>query len=118
MSVDLLVPILFNGMSLSAIYILVALGFTLVFGIMRVVNFAHGEFAMMGGFWLLFLLDRVALPYWVALPLAAVLVGASSLLPEQLVFRRLYGQELPSMIAALGLSVVIAEGAVIVFGVH
>ncbi len=118
MSVSLLVPILFNGISLSAIYILVALGFTLVFGIMRVVNFAHGEFAMMGGFWLLFLLSRVALPYWVALPLAAVLVGVSSLLPERLVFRRLYGQELPSMIAALGLSVAIAEGAVIVFEVH
>jgi branched-chain amino acid transport system permease protein len=118
LSVSLLVPILFNGVSLSAIYILVALGFTLVFGIMRVVNFAHGEFAMMGGFWLLFLLNRLALPYWVALPLAAVLVGASSLIPERLVFRRLYGQELPSMIAALGLSVAISEGAVIVFQVH
>ena len=81
MSVDLLVPILFNGMSLSAIYILVALGFTLVFGIMRVVNFAHGEFAMMGGFWLLFLLTSLHLSYWVVLPLAAVLVGVSSLLP-------------------------------------
>jgi branched-chain amino acid transport system permease protein len=118
LSVSLLVPILFNGISLSAIYILLALGFTLVFGIMRVVNFAHGEFAMMGGFWLLFLLSWLPLTYWVALPAAAVLVGVSSLLPEQLVFRPLYGQELPSMIAALGLSVVIAEGAVIVFGVH
>jgi branched-chain amino acid transport system permease protein len=102
--------------SLSAIYILVALGFTLVFGIMRVVNFAHGEFAMIGGFGLLFLLDRVGLSYWVALPLAAVLVGVTSLIPERLVFRPLYGQELPSMIAALGLSV--AEGAVILFEVH
>ena len=118
MSVNLLVPILFTGVSLSAIYILVALGFTLVFGIMRVVNFAHGEFAMMGGFALLFLLDRLALPYWVALPLAAVLVGTVSLLPERLVFRRLYAQELPSMIAALGLSVALAEGAVILFEVH
>ena len=118
MSVNLLVPILFTGVSLSAIYILVALGFTLVFGIMRVVNFAHGEFAMMGGFALLFLLDRLALPYWAALPLAAVLVGTASLLPERLVFRRLYGQELPSMIAALGLSVALAEGAVILFEVH
>ncbi len=118
MSLSLLVPIVFNGVSLSAIYILVALGFTLVFGIMRVVNFAHGEFAMMGGFALLFLLGYFALPYWLALPLAAVLVGVLSLLPERFVFRRLYGQELPSMIAALGLSVAVAEGAVIVFQVH
>ena len=118
MSVSLLVPILFNGVSLSAIYILVALGFTLVFGIMRVVNFAHGEFAMMGGFCLLFLLDRLGLPYWVALPLAALLVGVVALLPERFVFRPLYGQELPSMIAALGLSVAVAEGGVILFQVH
>jgi branched-chain amino acid transport system permease protein len=118
MPTNLLVPILFTGVSLSAIYVLVALGFTLVFGIMRVVNFAHGEFAMMGGFALLFLLDRLALSYWVALPLGALLVGVISLLPERLVFRPLYGQELPSMIAALGLSVALSEGAVILFEVH
>src|SRR6266542_6196027 len=108
MSVDLLVPILFNGISLSAIYILVALGFTLVFGIMRVVNFAHGEFAMMGGFWLLFLLNWLPLTYWVVLPLAAVLVGAWSLLPEQLVFGRLSGQGLPPMFAAPALPVALS----------
>jgi branched-chain amino acid transport system permease protein len=118
MPTNLLVPILFTGVSLSAIYILVALGFTLVFGIMRVVNFAHGEFAMMGGFALLFLLDRLGLPYWLALPAGALLVGVLALLPERLVFRPLYGQELPSMIAALGLSVALAEGAVILFQVH
>ena len=118
MPASLLVPILFTGVSLSAIYILVALGFTLVFGIMRVVNFAHGEFAMMGGFALLFLLDRLALPYWAALPLGALLVGVLALLPERLVFRPLYGQEMPSMIAALGLSVALAEGAVVLFQVH
>jgi branched-chain amino acid transport system permease protein len=118
MPTNLLVPILFTGVSLSAIYILVALGFTLVFGIMRVVNFAHGEFAMMGGFALLFLLDRLGLPYWLALPLGALLVGIIALLPERLVFRPLYGQELPSMIAALGLSVALSEGAVILFQVH
>jgi branched-chain amino acid transport system permease protein len=117
-SISLLVPIVFNGVSLSAIYILVALGFTLVFGIMRVVNFAHGEFAMLGGFALLFLLDRLAAPYWLALPVAAIAVGVASLLPERFVFRPLYGQELPSMIAGLGLSVALTEGAVILFEVH
>jgi branched-chain amino acid transport system permease protein len=42
--------VLVTGISLSAIYILVSLGFTLLFGIMRVVNFAHGAFAMLGGY--------------------------------------------------------------------
>ncbi len=118
MSINLLVPILFNGISVSAIYILVALGFTLIFGIMRVVNFAHGEFAMLGGFALLFLYDQLGIPYWIALPVGAVVVGAGGLLAEQFLFKRLYGQELPCMIASLGLSVALSEGAVILFEVH
>jgi len=47
LNITILGQVLVNGISLSAIYILVALGFTLLFGIMRVVNFAHGEFAML-----------------------------------------------------------------------
>ena len=62
--------ILVNGLSLSAIYILVALGFTLLFGIMRVVNFAHGEFAMLGGFALYHLYAGLPLPWLIALPWA------------------------------------------------
>ncbi len=118
MSINLLVPIVFNGLSLSAIYVLVALGFTLVFGIMRVINFAHGEFAMMGGFALLFFYSQLGLPYWLALPLVAPTVGLFGLVAERLVFRPLYAQELPSMIAGLGLSVALADGAVVLFDVH
>ena len=54
--------IVVNGLSLSSIYILVALGFTLLFGIMRVVNFALGEFAMLGGFSLYYLYAVFKLP--------------------------------------------------------
>jgi branched-chain amino acid transport system permease protein len=57
-SSTLLGQVFVNGMSLSAIYILVALGFTLLFGTMRIVNFAHGAFAMLGGFAIYYLLAR------------------------------------------------------------
>ena len=62
--------ILINGLSLSSIYILVALGFTLLFGIMRVVNFAHGEFAMLGGFALYYLYAVFKLPWLLAIVLS------------------------------------------------
>lgn len=117
-SINLLGPILFNGISVSAIYILVALGFTLVFGMMRVVNFAHGEFAMAGGFALLLLYDQLQIPYWIALPVGAIVVGAVGLLAERFLFRPLYGQELQCMIASLGLSVALSEAAVVIFDVH
>ncbi|HEX7127042.1 MAG TPA: branched-chain amino acid ABC transporter permease, partial [Thermodesulfobacteriota bacterium] len=58
--------ILINGASLSAIYVLIALGFTLLFGIMRVVNFAHGAFAMLGGYALYYVYGRYEVPYALA----------------------------------------------------
>ena len=50
MTVQLLLQSLVNGVGLSMVYILVALGLTLIFSILRIINFAHGEFYMMGGF--------------------------------------------------------------------
>src|SRR5262245_11042344 len=61
-----------NGVSLSAIYILVALGFTLLFGIMRVVNFAHGEFAMLGAFAFYHLTKDLNWSWMIALPLGVI----------------------------------------------
>ena len=69
-----------NGLSLSAIYVLVALGFTLLFGIMRVVNFAHGAFAMLGGYALYALYATYKLPYPVAVLGSALGVAAVPLL--------------------------------------
>jgi len=75
-----------NGVSLSAIYILVALGFTLLFGIMRVVNFAHGEFAMLGAFALLHLIKDWHWHWLIALPVGVLGVALASLVLEWLVF--------------------------------
>jgi branched-chain amino acid transport system permease protein len=117
-SANIIAQILLNGLALSAIYILVALGFTLIFGIMRVVNFAHGEFAMLGGFALYFVFGTLHIPYWFAVPIAAIIVGIGTLPLERFVFRPLYQNEMGAFIGTVGLSVALADGAVVLFDVH
>ncbi len=106
-----------NGVSLSAIYILVALGFTLLFGIMRVVNFAHGEFAMLGAFALYHLMKDLHWPWLIALPLGVIGVAAASLVLEWLVFRWFYQRMFESMIGLLGLNMMMMFGAVLIWDV-
>ncbi len=110
--------VLVNGLSLSAIYVLIALGFTLLFGIMRVVNFAHGSFAMLGGYALFYLYGVFKLPYILAVPLGAAIVAAASLVLEALVFRWFYQKMLQSMIGLLGLNLAIVFSAVLIWDVY
>jgi branched-chain amino acid transport system permease protein len=117
MSWAILTQIILNGLNLSAIYILMALGFTLMFGIMGIVNFAHGEFAMLGGFLTLYFVQYFHLSPLVSLPLAALLAGTVSLFLERLVLRPFYQREYQGMIATLGLSMMMIYLGVIVFGV-
>ena len=107
-----------NGVSLSAIYILVALGFTLLFGIMRVVNFAHGEFAMLGAFALFYLMKTLQWHWVFALPIGVIGVATASLVLEWLVFRWFYQRMFESMIGLLGLNMMMMFGAVQLWDVH
>ena len=110
--------VVINGLSLSSIYILVALGFTLLFGIMRVVNFAHGEFAMLGGFALFYLIGAFSLPFVLAVPLAGIVVAVGGLVFERLVFRWFYQKMFQSMIGLLGLSIALTYAGVMIWDVH
>lgn len=117
-SAAVLGQVFINGISLSAIYILVSLGFTLLFGIMRVVNFAHGAMAMLGGYALYYVYGQFHLPYILAAPLAALLVATLSLVLERLVYRWFYQKMFQSMIGLLGLDMVLVFGSVIIWGPH
>jgi branched-chain amino acid transport system permease protein len=110
--------VLINGASLSAIYVLVALGFTLLFGIMRVVNFAHGAFAMLGGYALFYLWGTFGVPYIIAVPLAAAFVAVVALIAERLVFRWFYQRMFESMIGLLGLNLALVYSAVMIWDVY
>lgn len=110
--------VLVNGLSLSAIYVLIALGFTLLFGIMRVVNFAHGAFAMLGGYALYYIYGKYAVPYPLAVPLAAAVVAALALILESLVFSWFYQKMFQSMIGLLGLNMALVFSSVIIWDVY
>jgi branched-chain amino acid transport system permease protein len=115
---SILAQVLVNGLSLSAIYILVALGFTLLFGIMKFVNFAHGEFAMLGGFAMYYLYGQLGVPWMLAVPLSAIGVAVGSLVLEALVFRWFYQKMFQSMIGTMGLSLAMMYLAVIIWDAY
>jgi len=117
-TLPILSQVVLNGLSLSSIYILVALGFTLLFGIMRVVNFAHGAFAMLGGYALYYLYGVYQLPYPIAILGGALLVAALGLIVERLVFRWFYHKMFQSMIALLGLNLALVYAAVLIWDVN
>ncbi len=81
---------LFNGLVTGSFYALVALGLSIIFGMMRVVNFAHGACYMLGAFGAYVLLDTFHLGFWWALICAPLVIGVVGMLLERLLFRRLY----------------------------
>lgn len=107
---------LVNGIILGTIYLLMSIGFTLVFGVMRVVNFAHGEFYMLGAFAAYFGISVIGLPYPVMFPLTLAGAIALGALVEVVVFRPFRGDELSGMIASLGLAMILQNAALIAFG--
>jgi branched-chain amino acid transport system permease protein len=118
MNASILAQVFINGLSLSAIYILVALGFTLLFGIMKFVNFAHGEFAMLGGFALYYLYGQFGVPWFLAVPLSAICVAVGALVLEALVFRWFYQKMFQSMIGTMGLSLAMMYLSVIIWDAY
>lgn len=107
---------LLNGLVLGALYFLMAVGFTMVFGIMRVINFAHGEFYMIGAFAISFLFGQLHIPFLLALLLVGLLVGVLGAGIERVIFKPFQGDELNGMIASLGLSIILVNLALVIFG--
>ena len=102
-------------LSTVAQLIAVTLGIAVIYGLMRVINFAHGEFITMGGYSVL-ILTRLHVNFWIALLLAPFMVGAIGLVLERLIIRHLYGRLIDSLLATFGLSLGLAQLMVIIFG--
>jgi branched-chain amino acid transport system permease protein len=97
-----------SGITLGALYFLVAAGFTLVFGLMRNVNLAHGSLYLLGGYIGYEVVNLTG--YWlVAFPVVFVAVAALGLLLQHQVFRRMEGEELRQTMVTIGISVVLAD---------
>jgi branched-chain amino acid transport system permease protein len=93
-----------------------ALGFTLIFGILRLVNFAHGEFYMLGAFVVYHLYGRLGVNFFVALAAAAVTVGVIGAVVERVIFVPLRARELSMLMSALGLSIALQGVMAVVEG--
>ncbi|MDA8449045.1 branched-chain amino acid ABC transporter permease [Acidovorax sp. NCPPB 3859] len=105
-----------NGLIIGLLYLLMAIGFTLVFGVMRVVNFAHGEFYMLGAFSAYVCVTRLQLPFLAAVLATFVLTLVAGWVIEVVVLKGFRGDELNGMIATIGLAMILQNGALMAFG--
>ncbi|WP_026674652.1 branched-chain amino acid ABC transporter permease [Alkalihalobacterium bogoriense] len=114
---DLFLQQLVNGLTVGSIYSLVALGLTLVFGILHVPNFAHGAFYMIGAYITLLVMTALGMNYWIAIIISIVSVGLLSIVFERLVFSRIDAKDpLAMMIAAIGILFFLESAALYLWG--
>jgi urea transport system permease protein len=116
---------LFNGVSLSSIILLTSLGLAITFGLMRVINMAHGEFVMIGAY-MTYVVQEIFskylpenlhdLYYFAAIPVAFFVTFLLGGLLERIIIRRLYGREIDSLLATWGISLILQQAARSIFG--
>jgi branched-chain amino acid transport system permease protein len=102
-----------NGLNQGSIYALVAVGLTIVYGILRLINFAHGDLLMLGAYLSLALLLNSALPLGAAVLVPMIVVGGVGILMERLAYRPLRGApEVAMLITSLAVSSILQNGTV------
>jgi branched-chain amino acid transport system permease protein/urea transport system permease protein len=106
---------LLNGMTLAAVLALVAIGLAIIFGLMRVINLAHGEMFILGSYTVVALWETTG-SVWLGMFAAPLVVGAFGWVVERSMIRRLYRRPLDSLVATWGLGIVIREVLKILFG--
>src|SRR2546422_11761189 len=106
----------FTGLVIGMVFVLLAIGLSLIFGLMTVVNFAHGSLYMLGAYFGVFLIGLTG-NFWLGLVLAPLMVGALGLLIERVLIRRLYGRSPDDpLLLTFGLSLILVEGVKLVWG--
>lgn len=113
---DILTSTLFNGLVIGSTYVLVALGVTLIYGILVIINFAHGEIFMLGAFIAVVLVSGYGLPYLVAGVVSLAVCALLYLALDRVAFSRLRGFELGSLITSIGAALALQNLALIIFG--
>jgi branched-chain amino acid transport system permease protein len=106
-----------TGVSLGLMYALIAIGLTLIFGVLRIIQYAHGEMFMLGAFVLYYWHVEMGLPYWVGVAFSAVVIFAFGAVLQLTLFRRLQGKNiLYSLAVSLGLVLIISGSGQLIFG--
>ena len=110
---------LVNGLILGSVYALIALGYTMVYGIIKLINFAHGDLYMMGAFIGYYLINSFQLNFFLALILTMILTACLGVLIEFLAYRPLRNStKIAALITAIGVSFFLEYGMVYLFGAN
>lgn len=110
---------LINGLNLGSIYALVAIGYTMVYGIIKLINFAHGELMMFGGYFAFYLAIAFPfdLPFIVILLVSMMLAALMGIIVEKIAYKRLRtAPRISALITAIGMSIFLQNLALLLFG--
>ena len=113
---DFILQTILNGLMTSSFYALIAVGLSLVFGVMHIVNFAHGEFYMLGAYSVWVLFAKMNWPFFAAVGAGIVIVGLLGVLSERLVFRHAHGNVLSGFIMSVGMVFILQVAVVKIWG--
>lgn len=115
MSFDYIAVVGLSALSSASVLIIATLGLAVVFGLMGVINLAHGEFIMLGAYVALFSV-KAGVPFPIAVCIATLSAAMFGAIVERLIIQRLYGRLFDTMLATWGLSMVMYQTAVLLFG--
>lgn len=107
---------LINGIQIGSIYALVALGYSLVYGIVKLLNFAHGEIIMVGSYSAFYMISRAGLPPYIAVPITIVFCALLGVVIEKLAYKPLRGAaRISLLITAIGISLLLQNVVQLIF---
>ncbi|MEX1061365.1 MAG: branched-chain amino acid ABC transporter permease [Methyloceanibacter sp.] len=118
MTLELLLQTIVNATYAASYMALIAVGLVLIFGVMGVINFAHGELYMAGAYAIVALYAGLGIPFFVAVVIGLLFVGLLGLIMEYGLFRPLRDNPLGGLIASIGFLLILQTVAVLGFGVH
>ncbi len=114
---DQIVQQLLNGLTIGSIYALIALGYTMIYGIMKLINFAHGEIFMLGAYMSYVAMVKLKMPFLAALVFSMVVSGFVGFLIERIAYRPLRNSSrVSALITAIGVSILIQNLVMRYFG--
>ncbi|MBV9104581.1 MAG: branched-chain amino acid ABC transporter permease [Verrucomicrobia bacterium] len=116
MSLGYLVSLLYQYADSIAFLLLAALGLMIILGVVNVINLAHGELIMMGAYITTLTYHRAHLPLPLCMALSTIGVGLFGMLLERFVIRRFYDDKLGALVATWGVSLILSQGTLLVFG--
>jgi branched-chain amino acid transport system permease protein len=108
---------LINGISVGSLYALVAIGYTMVYGILRLINFAHGDLLMFAAYAAIYGIAIFSLPWYLSFPLAIVITGVMGIVLDRVAYRPLRdAPRISLLISAIGASFLLENLAIVIIG--